>query len=244
MISFEQIQKDRICNYWNKRSKRFAQLRSEEYESTLSSLWIAEITKHLPLSKGLNILDVGTGTGYFALLLAKYKHHIIGIDLSNEMIEKAKHLSTTKNVNINFEIMDAENLLFADESFDVVISRNLTWNLIYPEKAYQQWTRVLKKGGILLNFDADYSKESFSADCILPKEHAHHQIDKQLLLEWEDINKSLPLNGKVRPKWDKSVLEKIGCAEVNIDPSISDRIYTKIDRFYNPVPMFLIKAIK
>ena len=53
---------------------------------------------------------------------------------------------------------DAEKLDFADESFDVVISRNLTWTLPHPIDAYQEWMRVLKKGGVLINFDAEYAK--------------------------------------------------------------------------------------
>ena len=40
--------------------------------------------------------------------------------------------------------------------FDVVISRNLTWNLKDPKRAYEEWCRVLKPGGKLLNFDANW----------------------------------------------------------------------------------------
>ena len=52
--------------------------------------------------------------------------------------------------------MDASHLAFADETFDAVVSRNLTWNLEDPEQAYKEWMRVLKKGGILLNYDANW----------------------------------------------------------------------------------------
>lgn len=41
--------------------------------------------------------------------------------------------------------MDASHLAFADETFDAVVSRNLTWNLEDPEQAYKEWMRVLKK---------------------------------------------------------------------------------------------------
>ena len=40
---------------------------------------------------------------------------------------------------------------FQDESFDVVISRNLTWTLPEAAQAYKEWSRVLKPGGLLLN---------------------------------------------------------------------------------------------
>lgn len=52
------------------------------------------------------------------------------------MIEQAKQ-SLTKlqqhDYKINFQVMDAENLYFADNTFDVVISRNLTWTLPNPQ---------------------------------------------------------------------------------------------------------------
>lgn len=245
MISAEQGQKERICSYWNKRSKSFAQLRAEELQGSISNRWLDEITKYLPSGKKLNILDVGTGTGFFAFLLSELGHRVVGIDLCCEMIEEAKRLSEENGLNVDFRTMDAENPSFADETFDVVISRNLTWTLIRPGEAYGQWIRVLKKGGLLLNFDADYSKESFSEkDETLPKEHAHNHIDKELLQEWDSINKALPLNEKKRPDWDKAFLEETGCSEVCVDDSISNRVYIEIDKFYNPVPMFLIKAVK
>lgn len=52
--------------------------------------------------------------------------------------------------------MDAQNLTFHDNMFDVIVSRNLTWNLDSPAKAYREWYRVLKPGSILLNFDANW----------------------------------------------------------------------------------------
>mgnify|MGYP000482475991 FL=1 len=49
------------------------------------------------------------------------------------------------------------NLEYEDESFDVVITRNLTWTLPDVDKAYKEWHRVLRKGGVLLNYDANYA---------------------------------------------------------------------------------------
>jgi ubiquinone/menaquinone biosynthesis C-methylase UbiE len=59
--------------------------------------------------------------------------------------------------NVSFKIMDAEELDFASESFDALVTRNLTWTLPHIEKAYHEWFRILKPGGVLINFDADYS---------------------------------------------------------------------------------------
>lgn len=241
----KQIQKETISNYWNKRSKSFAELRQEEIESPMGALWLKEITRNIESGKKLKILDVGTGTGFFPILLSKMGHEVTGVDFSPEMIEEARQLSQKYNVDADFYIMDAENLVFPDDTFDMVLSRNLTWTLTNPEKAYSQWIRVLKKGGILLNFDAEYSKESFSHTAkLLPKEHAHNKMDEGMLEECDAINKMLPLRHENRPDWDVTVLTTLGCTEITIDQHVSERIYSEINNFYNPTPMFSIKALK
>lgn len=240
--------KDRIINYWTKRSENFAQLRQEELYSYMSELWLTEITKYLP-QRPCKILDVGTGTGFFANLLAQYHHEVEGIDLTASMIEQAKQ-SLTKlqqhDYKINFQVMDAENLYFSDNTFDVVISRNLTWTLPNPQKAYSEWYRVLKPQGILLNFDADYGNEQFYQSKIenLPLNHAHRQVKPTLMHECDLIKNSLEISSKIRPDWDLRILKQLQFKDVFADTNIGQRIYKHQDKFYNPAPVFLIYAQK
>ena len=51
---------------------------------------------------------------------------------------------------------DAKDLDFEDNTFDIIVSRNLTWVLEEPDKAYREWHRVLRSGGKMLNFDANW----------------------------------------------------------------------------------------
>ena len=92
--------------------------------------------------------------------------------------------------------MDAEKPIFADETFDVVISRNLTWTLPNAEHAYSEWMRVLKTGGILLNFDANYGKDDASDTKDLPEQHAHFKVGNEMLEECERIKAQLPISRK------------------------------------------------
>ena len=78
----------RIENYWDKRSSDFNRVRHLELSGVDSSLWLDIIKKHLPQKENLNILDIGTGAGFFAILLSKFGHKITGIDISSKMIEK------------------------------------------------------------------------------------------------------------------------------------------------------------
>lgn len=240
--------KDRIVNYWTKRSESFAKLHHEELHSYMSDLWLTEILKYLP-TKPCKILDVGTGSGFFAQLLAKYHHEVDGIDLTHSMIEQAK-LSLKQlsdyNSKINFQVMDAENLTYADNSFDVVISRNLTWTLPNPQKAYSEWYRVLKPKGILLNFDADYGNEQFYQQTPqqLPPNHAHLSVQPQLMQECDLIKNSLEISHKLRPQWDLHILKQLQFQKISIDNTLGERIYKFQDKFYNPAPVFLIYATK
>lgn len=230
--------KNRIKDYWTKRSESFLNQRREELHDSIAQRWMKEIEEVLPEGKILKILDVGCGTGYFSILLAKQGHQVIGIDLTPGMIEKGKLLAKEEDVACELMVMDAENLDFESESFDLVISRNLTWTLPHPKEAYAEWLRVLTEDGILLNFDADYGLEDSTDVSMLPKQHAHHMIADSMLQENNDIKKELDISDHRRPYWDISVLSELGIEKFWLDMGVSKRIYLEKDEFYNPTPLF------
>ncbi len=237
--------KDRIVRYWTERSEDFEKLRHAELDSYMARLWMKEMGQHLSKKKSCRILDVGTGCGFFAILLAKEGYDVEGIDLTAAMIKRAEELAFEEGVSVPFHVMDAESLEYPDESFDIVIARNLTWTLPNPEKAYCEWLRVLKKGGMLLNYDGDYGKETFEKERKhLPEQHVHNRVNRSLLAECDAIKRELDISRKIRPLWDMEFLRAWGCESVSADTGISDRIYLKQDEFYNPTPMFLIRVIK
>lgn len=158
------------------------------------------------------------------------------------MITAAKELAAAEGSSAQFAVMDAEALKFADETFDVVISRNVMWNLPHPETAYKEWLRVLKPGGILLNYDAEYAREHHSQK--LPKQNAHADIAPELLEECHNIYHMLDISTYNRPQWDKEFLSAAGMCSVSIDSTVGSRIYSSEDIFYIPVPMFCVKAVK
>lgn len=236
--------KERIARYWGKRSDSFLEQRRAELKSPLGVRWMKEIASQLPTDRKLKILDVGCGSGFFSILLAGQGHDVTGTDLTPEMIHHAALLAEEEKTPCTFYIMDAENLDFANETFDVVISRNLTWTLPNAEKAYQEWIRVLKKDGILLNFDANYGNSNFTDNSQLPKGHAHNKVGDEMMQECEEIKRQLPISSFSRPAWDLETLGKLQMNQFAIDLGISSRIYIEKDEFYNPVPMFMIRAEK
>ena len=230
-----------ISDYWRDRADSFAKLREEELSSEKYRLWQQEISTHLPSGKSLRILDIGCGAGFFSILLAQMGHTVRGIDITPAMITDAKKLGEAYKCSISFEVMDAEQLTFADASFDVVIARNVTWNLPNPQLAYSEWLRVLRPCGLLMNYDAEYARDHHRP---LPVRNAHAGVSDELLERCHNIYHMLDISVCDRPAWDETALLNAGARSVSIDKSVSSRIYPHEDDFYIPAPMFGIFATK
>ncbi|MCD7820577.1 MAG: class I SAM-dependent methyltransferase, partial [Lachnospiraceae bacterium] len=188
--------------------------------------WKKEIFPFLPDDrKNARILDVGTGTGFFPILLAKEGYeNVTGIDLTPEMIDRAAELAQGLPVQPSFFVMDAEKTDFESQSFDVILTRNLTWTLPHPDLAYREWYRLLKKNGLLLNFDADYG-ENTDSNIELPENHAHKGIAPELMRKHDQIMSLLPNSYLKRPGTDVELLKTAGFSTVAVDFHVSDRVY-------------------
>ena len=208
--------------------------------------WLQELQAHLPEGDCLHILDVGTGTGFFAVLLAEKGHRVEGIDLTPAMLEEARRLAKQRNLDITFREMDAQNLAYPDGTFDVVISRNLTWTLPDPERAYAEWFRVLKPGGVLLNFDAEYAahvrSHSVQNRKVAPDSpYGHVGMTDALQQENDAITLSMDI-GQARPEWDGEVLTRVGFQSCQTDTQVGKRLLGELD--LTTAPMFGIFARK
>lgn len=108
-------------------------------------------------------LDVGTGTGWIAIGIAKYNPNIkiIGIDLSETMLKLARVNAHDEGVSerINFQKGDAKCLLFENETFDAVFCHNMLHHLPEPMLTVKEMLRVMKKDGSIIIRDLKrYSK--------------------------------------------------------------------------------------
>lgn len=103
--------------------------------------------------KGSRILDVATGTGKQAFAFAKKGHDVIGVDLSEAMLNIAK--KKNKYRNVKFQVADATNLPFEDNSFDVSCVSFALHDMpqTIKEKALREMGRVTKREGIIVVVD-------------------------------------------------------------------------------------------
>lgn len=107
----------------------------------------------------INVLDVATGTADFAIAVsqkAAQGSHITGIDLSEGMLEVGRN--KCRNLPIELEVGDAENLRFADGSFDRVCVAFGVRNFENLMKGLKEMRRVLKPGGKLVILELSYPK--------------------------------------------------------------------------------------
>src|ERR1700761_2566537 len=100
---------------------------------------------------GGRILEVGVGTG---LSLADYGKgtRIVGIDISEPMLEKArKRVEQQGLARVEaLEVMDAEHLAVPDASFDVVVAQYVVTAVPNPERALDEFVRVVRPGGEII----------------------------------------------------------------------------------------------
>ena len=109
--------------------------------------------KRLPLHPGDDVLEIGVGTGINAAL---YPRHcsVTGIDFSVEMLEKAERRLVARNItNVRLLQMDAAELDFPDESFDIVYAPYVISVVHDPVKVAREMHRVCRVGGhvVVLN---------------------------------------------------------------------------------------------
>ncbi len=234
---------ERVREYWTRRAHDFGLVRRNELRDAISGLWLEELERRLPAGRSLDILDAGTGTGYFAVLLAARGHRLTGIDLTPAMLREAEEAARTAGVKARFLERDAQATGLPEGSFDAVVTRNLTWTLPDPAAAYGEWARLLRPGGVLLNFDADYAenvrRQNQRASRTDEKGvYGHTGITPELSRMNAEITLAMPASRHRRPDWDLELMAAAGFAERGADLTVGKRILE--DRDLPESPLFLV----
>src|SRR5262249_18109660 len=113
-----------------------------------------EMAEALGLHAGATVLDIGCGLGGSArFLAANYQCLVTGIDLNESFIEVARLLTQSTALDVNYELMDALNLKFEDNSFDFAWTQHVAMNIQDRVQLYANVQRVLKPGGRFAMYD-------------------------------------------------------------------------------------------
>ena len=245
--------------YWTGRAPGYSEVNRLELNTAQRRKWKDclrdELARRFPGSSpaSLRVLEVGTGPGFFAILLRELGCEVTAIDLTPAMLDEARENAGPLAAGIRFLEMNAEALSFADESFDAVISRNLSWNLPHPERAYAEWARVLKPGGLLLNFDANWYAYLFDAGAQAAYDRDRSNSAAQGVWDqnlgdnfdvMEDIARRVPLSCVRRPAWDLEQLSRLGLS-AEADEDVWRRVWSEEEKLnFASTPLFLVRAFR
>jgi SAM-dependent methyltransferase len=147
----------------------------QQIKSAMRSMWMAgdfgvvaktisgsaeEFVARLKLPAGARVLDVACGTGNVAIPLAHSGCVVTGVDIAPNLLEQARERAAAEGLKITFDEGDAEEMPYADGSFDAVVSMCGARVAPRPELVAAEFGRVLRPGGLLAM--ANWNPASFT----------------------------------------------------------------------------------
>ena len=252
--------KEEIKTYWTDRARGYSEYNQQEMADARREMWKTKLVSLLREAfpdretKELKVLDVGTGPGFFAILLAEAGCQVTAVDMTEEMLKEARSNAGELEEKIEWGISDAQKLEFLDKTFDAVFSRNVTWNLPDPAQAYREWYRVLKPGGVMWNFDADWYGHLYDEKKRSGYEEDRRRTEAENIEDYyagtdtermEAIARQVPLSRQKRPLWDLDAMEQAGFTDTSCDKEVWKEVWTEEEIVNNgSTPVFLLEGKK
>jgi SAM-dependent methyltransferase len=140
------MSEDAIANFKEAQTQGWAHFAPLEAVTTPSA---ALLVKFAGVRAGQRVLDVACGTGVAAITAARLGADVCGIDLTPELLARARENSAIAEVPIDWRQGDAEQLPYEGAEFDVVLSQFGHMFAPRPEIAMREMLRVLKPGGTI-----------------------------------------------------------------------------------------------
>lgn len=148
----------RIDDYWDHRARVYDEAQHRGGRDAVDrDLWGRVWSAALPATPS-RVLDLGTGSGHAAFVLAALGHEVTGLDSSGGMLEIARARAAeggATGASPTFVLGDA-CAPEIDGPYDVVTSRYLMWTLREPVEALRRWRRLLRPGGVLAVVDSTW----------------------------------------------------------------------------------------
>ena len=159
-VSTDRTVQPTLTHYWDGRAREYdAHQQSRDRLRVDHAAWGRVFTDALP-EAAVDVLDVGTGSGYLAFLLADLGKRVVGTDLSESMLDIARARAAERagegRPAPDFRRDDAVEPSFAPGSFDAVVNRYVMWTLRDPLAALTNWKRLLRPGGTIAVVDAPW----------------------------------------------------------------------------------------
>jgi len=142
---------------WNRTARRYDYLMAL-MERVVVRKWRRLLWSRVETSR---VLEIGVGTGnnipYYPA-----DAEITAVDFSEEMLNRAKNRASRHKVKVNLRQMDAQNLEFADNTFDTVVGTMVFCSVPDPVRGIREVERVCKRGGKVVLLEQDFSANRYS----------------------------------------------------------------------------------
>ncbi len=103
----------------------------------------------LGLTPAEAVLDFGCGPGFYTIEIATRVWRTIGVDISNEMLAKARRAASKASVSVEFLLTDGEGVAIEDESVDLILLNHVFHEIEQPDRVLREFRRILKTQGRL-----------------------------------------------------------------------------------------------
>jgi len=148
---------DKIIEQFSKQAVPFTKIEGH-YDSVDTIISMSEVTSND------TVLDMACGTGIVTLAFAKYADSVVGIDVTQSMLDEAIKKQKQENItNIKFDLGSVENLPYADNSFDIVFTRYSFHHFLDTKNIFDEMIRVCKANGRVIVVDATPEDKSASS---------------------------------------------------------------------------------
>jgi 2-polyprenyl-3-methyl-5-hydroxy-6-metoxy-1,4-benzoquinol methylase len=144
------VQNARILDQFARQAQSYAALVSKHSRDPSLPIFLDAVKPTV----AQRMLDVGCGTGRFAVSIAPLFGHVIGVDLTPAMLNQARALQAESNVsNITWQEADVTSLPFAEGEFDVVTCKAMLHHVMSPAAVLSEMRRVCRPGGYVVAAD-------------------------------------------------------------------------------------------
>jgi SAM-dependent methyltransferase len=142
---------DKINEFWTWRGNSGAPGDLAIRNDAELKVWMAVLEPLLPPPPA-DVVDLGTGQGFVALVMAALGHRVRGFDLAQGQLDRAREYAAASSNPPVFELGDAADPPLAPASMDVIANRDVLWTLLNPASAFANWRTALRPGGRLCVF--------------------------------------------------------------------------------------------
>ncbi len=155
----------RLTEVLRLRKEQFTTHGEGEHQLVPGRSWAAWARGLAQLLPAWDVADIGCGEGYLTIEASRFARHVIGIDRSDDVLQRARALARRRRVsNISWERGELEHLPLADAAVDVAMLSQALHHAHNPATALAEAARITRPGGRVLVLDLRRHQESWVRD--------------------------------------------------------------------------------